>query len=101
MIQKSIESTACDVLRLYPVIRAALFGSVARGSINDESDVDILVEFMPDTRGIEYFGLLIDLEEAFGRRVDLITYNALNREAKPRFRENVWRDMKVIYEREN
>lgn len=99
----NIESTACDVLRMYPVKRAALFGSAARGDMTSQSDVDMLVEFLPGRGGVdfEFFGLHIDLEEAFGRSVDLITYDALENEAKPRFRENVLRDVRVIYEREN
>ena len=99
----NVEATACDVLRLYPVKRAALFGSAARGELTEKSDVDMLVEFLPGRGGInlEYFGLHIDLEEAFGCPVDLLTYNALYTEAKPRFRENVLRDERVIYEREN
>jgi len=98
---KSIESTACNILSLYPVKKAAFFGSAARGEITEKSDIDILVEFFPDTRGILFFGLHTDLEEAFSRRVDLITYDALYTEAKPGFKENVLRDARIIYEREN
>ena len=94
-----IDSAACDVLRQYPVKRAAFFGSAARGNMTENSDIDMLVEFMPDTRGIEFFGLLVDLQETFGCHVDLLTYKALESEAKPRFRENVMRDVRVIYER--
>jgi predicted nucleotidyltransferase len=97
----SIESTAQDVLRQYPVKRAALFGSAARGNMTAHSDVDMLVEFLPDTRGIVFFGLHTDLETAFQRRVDLLTYTALHREAKPDFRDNVLRDMRFFYERED
>ena len=97
----NIESTACNVLKLYPVKRAAFFGSAARGDLEENSDIDMLVEFLPDARGIMFFGLHIDLEKAFARRVDLITFDALYTEAKPRFRENVLRDARVIYERES
>jgi len=97
-MSESVESIACDVLRLYPVKRAALFGSCARGDMSEHSDIDMLVEFLPDTRGILFFGLHLDLEEAFNRHVDLLTYNALEHEVKPRFRENVLRDARVIYE---
>jgi len=96
-----MDSVACDVLRSYPIKRAAFFGSAADGEMSEESDIDILVEFLPDTRGIEFFGLYADLEEAFGCHVDLITYYALENEAKSRFRENVLRNVRVIYEREN
>ena len=97
----NIDSTALNVLRQYPVKRAAFFGSAARGDMTEKSDIDMLVEFLPDTRGIEFFGLLVDLQEAFGCHVDLLTYDALETEAKPKFRENVLRDVRVIYERAN
>jgi predicted nucleotidyltransferase len=99
----NIDSTACDVLWQYPVKRAAFFGSAARGDMTDNSDIDMLVEFLPGRGGVdfEFFGLYVDLEEAFGCRIDLITYDALYNEAKPRFRDNVLREMRVIYERES
>jgi len=100
-MSKNIESTACDILSLYPVKKAAFFGSAARGEFTDNSDIDILVEFLPNTRGILFFGLHMDLEKAFARHVDLLTYEALFTEAKASFKENVLRDARVIYEREN
>ncbi|MDR1833029.1 MAG: nucleotidyltransferase family protein [Fusobacteriaceae bacterium] len=98
---KDIESTAIGVLREYPVKRAALFGSVARGDITEQSDLDMLVELLPGTRGIRFFGLLDDLEKTCGCHVDLLTFEALEREARGRFKENVKREMRVIYERED
>ena len=96
-----IDSVACGILQQYPVKRAAFFGSAARGDVTEKSDIDIIVEFMPGRGGVdfEFFGLLVDLQEAFGCHVDMLTYDALETEAKPRFRENVMRDMRVIYER--
>jgi predicted nucleotidyltransferase len=92
-----IESTVCSIFRNYPVKRAALFGSAARGDMNENSDVDILVEFLPDTRGLVFFGLRVDLEEALGRSVDLITFNALTK-AKPGFKKLVEQETRLIYE---
>lgn len=96
-----IASTALKVLSMYPIKRAAFFGSAARGDMTAGSDVDMLVEFLPDTRGILFFGLKTDLEEAFARSVDLITFDALDHEAKMQFKKNVLKDVKVIYERES
>ena len=93
----SIESTAIEVLQQYPIKRAALFGSAARGDMTEQSDIDMLVEFLPDTRGLEFFGLRVDLEEAFGRAVDLVTFNALSK-SKPSFKQNVEQEARVIYE---
>ena len=96
-----IEISALDILKEYPVKRAALFGSASRGSLTEQSDLDMLVEFMPDTRGIIFYSLHTDLEQKCGRRVDLLTFEALEREARDHFKENVLREMRVIYERED
>jgi len=71
--------------------------------MTERSDVDMVVEFLPGRGSVnlEYFGLHIDLEEALGRHVDLLTFDALETEAKPRFRERVLRDLRFIYERES
>jgi predicted nucleotidyltransferase len=50
MPPQNIESIALAILPLYPVKRAALFGSAARGDMSGESDIDMLIEFLPDTR---------------------------------------------------
>ena len=100
-MQSNIESSALEVLRQYPVKRAAFFGSAARGDMTAQSDVDMLIEFLPDTGGLEFFGLHLDLEKAIGCHVDLITYEALYRQSKPKFRERVLRDERVFYERAN
>jgi len=94
---KNIEKTIRDVIGQYPVKRAALFGSAARGEMNAESDVDVLVEFLPDTRGLEFFGLRVDLEDALGVSVDLITWNALAK-SKINFRQNIENEARIIYE---
>ncbi|MDD2218180.1 MAG: nucleotidyltransferase domain-containing protein [Eubacteriales bacterium] len=96
-----IKLIALEVLSEYPIKRAAFFGSAARGDMTTASDIDMLVEFLPDTRGILFFSLQADLEEAFNRPVDLITFDALENEAKEQFRNNVTHDARIIYEREN
>jgi hypothetical protein len=93
----NIETIACNVLSNYPVKRAALFGSAARDDLGENSDVDILVEFLPDTRGLEFFGLRVDLEEALGRTVDLVTFNTLTK-SKPEFKKHVEQEIRLIFE---
>lgn len=60
----------------------ALFGSYARGTALDTSDVDILAEFesAPDWR--RYFGAQAYLEDVLGRPVDLATIGEVREEIR-------------------
>jgi predicted nucleotidyltransferase len=49
-----------------------VFGSVARGDANAESDIDFLVEFESGRNVLDLSELILDLEEALGRRVDVV-----------------------------
>lgn len=50
-----------------------LFGSVARGEDDEDSDVDILVEAGPDCSLLDLCRAEDELEDRFGRRFDLVT----------------------------
>jgi predicted nucleotidyltransferase len=66
-------------IRSLGVRRIALFGSLARGEANADSDVDVLVEFEPGGKSFDRFLALSDLlEQILGRRVDLVTTEALS-----------------------
>jgi len=67
-----------DILRRNDVKRAAFFGSIVRGEMTDESDVDLLVEFEKRTSLLDLAGLKIELEDALNRRVDVLTYRSLH-----------------------
>jgi predicted nucleotidyltransferase len=49
-----------------------LFGSVARGDFDEKSDVDFLIELEPGRSLFDVGGLLMDLRELLGRRVDVV-----------------------------
>ena len=72
--------TAGPLLHSRGVLRAGVFGSVARGSAGPESDVDVLVELDPKhLPGWEYFGLGDELAAVMGCPVDVCTPNSLHR----------------------
>jgi predicted nucleotidyltransferase len=57
----------------YEIIRIGVFGSVARGNINEQSDIDVVVELgKPDL--FYLIGIKQDLEEKFHRSVDIVRY---------------------------
>jgi predicted nucleotidyltransferase len=60
----------------YYVKRLTLFGSAVKGTFNEESDVDFIVEFEwhpdPLERGRRWLELWEELKDVFGRKIDLI-----------------------------
>ena len=72
-------------LRALGVARLALFGSVVRNAARADSDVDLLVEFVPGGKSFKRFIALADLLEArLGRHVELVTTEALSPFIGPR-----------------
>ncbi len=60
-----------------------IFGSFARGEERSDSDLDVLVDFEEGKKTFDnYMDLKFYLEEFFGRKVDLVTVNALRPQLK-------------------
>jgi len=62
-----------------------LFGSVARGDATDASDVDFIVRFEPGRSLLDHGGLMDELEELLGVRVDVVSEKGM----RDRFRTHV------------
>lgn len=67
--------------REYSVKEIGLFGSFASDSAKADSDIDLLIE-LEKPIGWKFFSLEIYLEEIFGRKIDLVTKNALRERLK-------------------
>jgi predicted nucleotidyltransferase len=65
-----------------------IFGSAVRGEATPESDIDFLVDAGPDTSSWFPAGLILDLQELLGCRVEVVTERGLN----PHIREHVLRE---------
>ena len=74
------------------VVRAGIFGSVARGESTEASDVDFLVEFEHGRSLIDLAGLRLDLIETLGREVDVATPKSLH----PSMREKILNELVTI-----
>ncbi|MDR0873675.1 MAG: nucleotidyltransferase domain-containing protein, partial [Prevotellaceae bacterium] len=81
----------------YPIEKAWLFGSYARGEETRKSDVDLLVRFQPDAKivGLDYFRILNKLEDTLHKKVDLVKEGTLRKFAV----DTVEQDKILIYER--
>ena len=54
-----------------------VFGSVARGEADEKSDLDLLVEFEPESSLLDQAALVLELEQLLGRRVDVVSEGGL------------------------
>ncbi len=78
------------------IVRLWLFGSVLRGDFRTDSDIDVLVEFDPEyIPGWEFSSWIEELQEIFGRPVDLTTPDSLSKYIK----KPVMQSARLIYER--
>jgi predicted nucleotidyltransferase/DNA-binding transcriptional ArsR family regulator len=90
-------ATIKRLCRKFGIARLALFGSAARGEMTPESDVDLLVEFAPDSK-VSLFDIPA-IQDAFsaafgGRQVDIATPEVLE---NPYRRKTILRDARVLY----
>ncbi len=60
----------------YGVSRIGIFGSVVKGNITEDSDLDIVVEFKKPI-GFRFIRLVEYLENLFGKKVDVITKDGI------------------------
>jgi uncharacterized protein len=81
MRQKELlEAKREDILRLakqYGAFNVRVFGSVARGDADEQSDIDLLVDMEPGRSLLDLAGLWMDLEELLGCKVDVVTERGL------------------------
>ena len=71
------------LMQRFGVTGIALFGSIARGEVSADSDMDILVRFDGPATSKRYFGVQFYLEDLTGLAVDLVTDKALRPELRP------------------
>jgi predicted nucleotidyltransferase len=82
-----LRAAVLPVCESHPVARLEVFGSRAGGTARADSDVDLLVEFLPEANpGLFEMGALQDaLEQQLGCRVDLLSRRAVEK-SRNRFR---------------
>jgi len=69
-----------------------VFGSVARGDADSQSDIDLLVEFKQETTLLGHAALMQELEDLLGVKVDVVSERGL----RDRVRERVLREAVAI-----
>lgn len=91
-----VRNTISEYFKSKPIQKAWVFGSFSRGDERPDSDIDILVSFIPGTKmGLAYFGMICELEDLLHRPVDLVVDGDL----LPFAVESANKDKVLVYER--
>ena len=81
-----------ELARQHRARQVFVFGSLARGEMSEDSDIDFLVDFENEYTLIDIAGLLYGLEDLLGRKVDVIDRQSLRRELQ----EAVFREAQTL-----
>lgn len=91
-ILKQLRAMQADLYRRYPIRSIGVFGSYVRGEQRDDSDLDVLVEFGDAAGLFEYAGLQLELSDALGMPVDVVSMAAL----KPRIGQRILAEVQML-----
>ena len=86
-LYKTLQQQKACILKIahqYHANNIRVFGSVVRGEEREDSDIDLLVDFMPGTTLLDQVGLIDALSTALGRKVDVVSERALNKYLRQR-----------------
>jgi predicted nucleotidyltransferase len=90
-LDKLLHEKREDILRIASkrgAYNVRVFGSVARGEADQKSDIDLLVDLEPGRSIFDLGGLLMDLQDLLGHKVDIVTERGL----RERIRERVLKE---------
>ena len=92
-----IQRIVAPIATKYGVDRVFLFGSYARGDASSSSDLDFIID-KGRLRGLQFAGMLCDLQDHFDKGVDLLTSTGFIESGSTDFRQNINKDMVLVYE---
>ena len=81
------------VLKRYGVVKAAVFGSYARGDARLDSDLDVLVSFSDRKSLLTLIRMKRELTDLLGIEVDMLTEQSIS----PYLIAGIFAELKVIY----
>jgi len=96
-----IPEVLTEFCQRWEIQELAFFGSVLREDFRPDSDVDILVSFLPESRWtlFDHVQMQEELEVIFGRKVDLVSRRAIERSHNRFRRASILNSAEVVYAR--
>lgn len=80
-VLEKIKPKIIQILKKYNIKKAGIFGSYARGEQKKNSDIDIVIE-PPKGIGLGFIDIELELESRLKKKVDLLSYNGINKHLK-------------------
>ena len=78
VLPESLAAKVRSVGQSYGIHNIRVFGSLARGEASAESDIDLLVEYVPGRGGFAFVDFCDEVEKLLGRKVDVVTEKSLH-----------------------
>src|SRR5471032_2493861 len=89
------EAELAEICGRYEIKELMLFGSAVRGEMRPDSDIDLLVEFLPESKIdlLDHIAAERELTQLLGRKVDLVSKRGL----RERLRKDILAEARSIY----
>jgi len=79
---QTVKDQIIPIIKKYHISRASLFGSIVTGTMNKDSDIDLLIELPQGSSLMDRAKVKVALEERFGRKVDVLNFHGIKEHAK-------------------
>ncbi len=98
-VGENIDSELTEFCKRWKISELALFGSALRDDFGQNSDIDLLISFMPNTEWslLDHFQMEEELCSLFDQRVDLVSKRAIERSENWIRRKTILESAQVLY----
>lgn len=99
MDKNDIKNILIPILKRSDVLRASLFGSFARNTQTENSDVDIIIEFdaAMSKSLLDLIALEQEIEDILGKKADVLTLESIH----PYLKDTIMNEREIFYERQS
>ncbi|MDU4203490.1 MAG: nucleotidyltransferase domain-containing protein [Negativicoccus succinicivorans] len=95
-----IKERIIPVCEKYDIPEVYIFGSYADGTARPDSDVDLIIDSTNVKGYLHLIQIINSMEEQLGKKVDIVTLNALRKNANKIFSQEVSKSAKPIFKKE-
>lgn len=92
-----IKEILCKLLKAFPVESVILFGSYAKESANEDSDIDLVIDTKETLMGFKLYSLITKIEETFQKQVDAFEKSEIIDNSK--IADEIRKTGVIVYER--